>query len=201
MSDAGPMRELVSLGVIIAGCVVGLHLLVGEPLRQRAERTLGAVIEAQNRLDEIAGPLSMTTHEAAMLDVMRTRAREIAVANTHATDQLRVYGVVTDIAGACGVQIDRMEPASGASAGAEGARAQAYEISAVAPFPALVEFLDRVQRDAGFTIVTDFSFEPEARDGRPLLRATIRTVHYAFDLGEATDLTPGGRALTREDDE
>ena len=200
MSDGGPMRELVSLGVIVAGCVVGLHLLVGEPLRERAERTMGAVIEAQDRLDEIAGPSSMTTREAAMLDAMRSRARQIAEANTHATDQLRVYGVVTDIAGACGVQIDRMEPMSGAGGG-EGAGAQAYEISAVAPFPALVEFLDRVQRDAGFTIVTEFSFEPEAREGRPVLRTTIRTVHFAFDLGEAADLAPGGRALTREDDE
>jgi len=200
MSAGGPMRELVSLGVIVAGCVVGLHMLVGEPMRERAELTLGAVVEAQDRLDEIAGPMSMTTHEAAMLDVMRARAREIAEANGHATDQLRVYGVVTDIAGAAGVQIDRMEPTAGASTTGDGARAQAYEISAVAGFPSLVEFLDRVQREAGFTIVTDFSFEPEVRDGRALLRATIRTVHYAFDLREAADLAPGGRSLTREDD-
>ncbi|MFG0274030.1 MAG: hypothetical protein ACF8QF_03125 [Phycisphaerales bacterium] len=195
------LRDLVSLGVIVAGAVVGLHLVAGEPVRQRAERAQRAVQAAQARLNEVVNPTPLGVGEAATLSEMRRRAREIADESARGADQLRVYGAVTTIASECAVQIDRMEPASGGSAMSDDhVRAQAYEISAVATFPAIVSFIDRLQHDAGYTRVTGFSVEPEPQGGRPTLRVTIRTLHYAFDLGEAEALLREAQANAPEED-
>jgi hypothetical protein len=194
MNGAQPtsLRSVLSLAVIVAGAIVGLHLVAGEPIRQRAERAHRAVEAAQWRLNEVADPTPLAAGDAATLAEMRRRARAIADLSARSADQLRVYGVVTAIANECAVQIERMEPApGGAYESNERVRAQAYEISAIATFPAVVEFLDRLQRDAGYARVTGFALEPESLGGRPTLRATIRTLHYAFDLGD-------GDALVRD---
>lgn len=201
MRERGATRELLSLGVIVAGAVVGLHLLAGEPLRQQSERAQRAVEAAQARLDEVSDPAPLGAGDLATLDDLRARARAIADANALGADQLRVYSVVTDIARASGVQIDRMEPASGGARDEAGAVAsQAYEISALATFPSLVTFLERMQTEAGHARVIGFSIEPQAQDGRPTLRATIRTLHHAFNLGEARALADAQRAQGDEEE-
>lgn len=200
-AESSPIRSLASLGVIVAGAIIGLHLVAGEPIRQRAERAHRAVETAQSRLNEMTDPAPLGRGDAATLAEMRRRARVIAEQSARGADQLRVYGVVTAIANDCAVQIDRMEPApGGASESDERVRAQAYEISAVATFPAIVAFLERLQRDAGYARVTGFVVEPESQEGRPTLRATIRTMHYAFDLGDGDALVRDAQAAAPEED-
>ena len=199
LREQGPMRELMSLGVIVAGVVASLHLLAGDPLRQRAERAQLAVEAAQARLNEVTAPSPLGAGDLATLDDLRARALDISASNARAADQLRAYAAVTEIAGACAVQIDRMEPTSGG--GRDDAAAvvsQAYEISAVATFPSLVAFLERIQTEAGYAQVIGFSVEPQAHDGQPALRATIRTLHHAFDLGDAAGLAEPRRAGAEE---
>ena len=195
---------------LIAVTVVGaLHLGFVEPMRQRAQRASAGVQSAQARLAEATSlpapvQLSPSQREAGLEDLRRL-ARWFDARNRAASDPLLVYEGVRAQADGAGVQMARLEPTTPVqlSAAPRGRKAQnddtgvttlAFELDAVGAFPGFIDFLDAIERGAGFTRVTGFTFEPMARNGKPLVRASIRTSHFAFGLADAEALTGGQHA-------
>lgn len=188
--------------LIGAAALVGVSLGVLDPLRSAHEDAL-AQLEQSEALAAKAGEYAVRmpelTRERASADARLSTVGERSVM---ARDAAKMNASIEELAGRCGVTIQRTQPresvgpgmptvAVPAPAGADGAAAApalvkpdaviGFTIEAAGNFAGMTRFVEGLETSLGYTRVDSVRVSPDSEhDDR--VRATISTLHFAFSL-------------------
>lgn len=201
MSAVGSPKVVAEFAVALLACGA-IHYFFIAPAAGRAA-------SIRHQADTIAsqssnGPALTADQLTAMTDRARESARQIAERSSLARDETRLFTSVMSLADSAGVRVDQLQPLEpGPGERNPGAAnptptppapdtptdrplgpAAGYTITLSAPFANVVEFMQRMRTDLGFTVIRSVRIAPAGDSAEAGVRAVLTTEHYAFDVSK-----------------
>lgn len=191
-------RDTLAHGVIAATILVGAYMLVVDRLRHQLGQTRDEVAaltlqvrdseQLRDRVPELTQAMRRAEQQAAEI-----RDRSIAAGNDRA-----LYTALTELAQKHKVRLDELNPAAASArptiessgktppvpvdaAATEVEQAVAFSMVATASFSNIAEFMHAIQTQLGYSVIKNARILPVSEEPG-MVRATISTEHYAFDV-------------------
>jgi hypothetical protein len=196
------MRNVMAHGLIAGAILVGSYMLVVDRLqgKLRASRQESARLAKQVAESEYFRDLVPAMTQS--LNRVEAEAELIRKASDVSRDDRALYAAVMDMAQRHQVRLDEVNPATPTKTpvaerpvtppGAPPAppagpdvrrieKALAYTVVASGAYGDMVAFLRGVQQDLGYSVIRNVNITAQP-DGSGMVRATLSTEHYAFDV-------------------
>ncbi len=195
-------RDLSTMTFIVLALCGAASVMMFGPVRHR-ETQANLALEEAHRAAQLA-PSLLIESVAWREEEARGKAMQDYVAkhSTGAIDSAALTQRLYDMATICGLELSRIRPSAkhiNAGKNADGASKSAPQaalrvsLDTTADYQAVVRFLDSLETDFGFVRIETVRLTPVTSAGKPLVRATIESVHFAFDPALAEPkLTPEG---------
>ena len=184
----------VRLTIVVALTAAGWQFII-RPMRTRVVERRAEIEAMRQEIDASTQAIEAqrATPEQVITD-LRGRAADLRELWAVSADASRLYERFDALAHRYGITIERMEPKAAASQGTSPKDEEdtphiaeiGYSIELVATYDAVARFFRAVQGETGMVRVESFRIAPEESSGRePLVRASLRTVHYQVTGGLA----------------
>lgn len=175
-------RRLVPEAVIIAAALFGAWMLFVAPAREELA-VARAAYENAAQYSRIAGDPSFSrpSLDAAQREI-DLAIDEIDRRSKLALDQTTLQARLMAIGEANGVRIDRVSPARTRKVGDGKAddHAVSFDIACTGEYRNVAALIGDIEGDLGLTRVDEIGLRP-GNDSATVVRATLRTTHFAFD--------------------
>lgn len=195
-------RSVLSELVIGVALCVGVYALWIEPIERKlavAGRLEDEVAAERRRLE---GSTLEPAEAKKRLEAWAARAKQLEALNQAARSEAELVSASAELARRHSVRIDqvqpeRVPPEAGAKGGEHASRL-GQSITVSGSYPAVVAFLDGLERDLGLTRIKSVQVSPTGLPGSHEVTAVIRSEHFAFELAGvasvvATAAPEGGR--------
>lgn len=201
-------RDTLAHGVIAATLLVGCYMLFVDRLQRQLSLAQGqvAVLTAQVRDSE-----QLRDHVPEMTDALRSAealAQDIRRRSELSGDDRKMHTALSDLARRFNVRIDELNPVAPSARPVIEASAKlpavpvetpasdvehavAFSMVASASFSSISELMRAIQSELGYSVIKNARIVP-APDQPGMVRATIVTEHYAFDVTPRTGTAPQG---------
>ncbi len=185
----GSGRETVAICAMALAGVVAVVMLVNHRIEQRVN---------DRRMQVSALTVeSQSAPNAERLNQMRAQTTTLREWMTRGVmhDDIQLYSRVMDLGESFALRIDRIDPVTDENEDKTFAQRTRFSIDATGPYEQVARFLDAIEQEPGFHVVTRLSISPAEGDGN--VHAVISTEHHDFNPDEA----PARMAYVDEEDD
>ncbi|MEZ6243503.1 MAG: hypothetical protein R3B57_10725 [Phycisphaerales bacterium] len=201
MTHSVTRTYFIRLIVVISLAVAGWRFLIG-PMHTRVNERRATLDAMRDEIDAGSDQIQLQpTSPAEVIAELNHRADALRDLWGVSADASRLYERFDALAHRYGVTIERMEPRSGQNQSSSRADNPdtpqvaeiGYSIELVATYDAVARFLHAVQGETGMVRIESFRVAPEpSRGHEPMVRASVRTVHYQVTGGLTAFADAGG---------
>jgi hypothetical protein len=193
-------RQLVAQAAIGVTLCFGAYMLLADGPRTRLQT---ARAEVQGLQAQVQGAESMRDRIPAITKSLEAVERESAQVNQMgkaARDERGLFAALMALAAKHQVRLDELNPTRMGPGGAKETTAKTtgqadvavgYSMVAVGAYENIAGFLAAVSTELGYVAVRTVRLAPEPNDTARLVRATIETEHYSFDVSAPQPIAEG----------
>ncbi|MCX5689355.1 MAG: hypothetical protein NTV94_06135 [Planctomycetota bacterium] len=191
-------RDTLAHGVIAATVLIGAYMLVVDRLQRQLGQTRDQVAALTSQVHECEQLRDRVPEMTQALREAELQAAEIRQKSIAAGSDRTLYTALTDLALRYKVHLDELNPAAASArptiesngkvpavpteaAGVDVEQAIAFSMVATASFSNVAEFMHAIQTELGYSVIKSARILPVAEEPG-MVRATISTEHYAFDV-------------------
>lgn len=186
-------RQLALLRVVGVATLCGVAWgLIVSPTARQAEIHARAIEQTQQQIAAGAQAAADSPDPIAELSRLSTAARELKEFGAQPNDAQTLYNSYRQLADACGIRVDRVEPRTlDSTTGNSTVHSVVYTVDIAGTYEGVSKMIHAIQTQMGPTRVRAFRMTPASKPGADAsiphdwLVATIETVHVALVLPDA----------------
>lgn len=209
MKTVDPKRSLITESLVCVSVCAAAYFFLVDPASTRLGEVRGQLRQTSAMPAPTPGAAITPEEARKIMDEVRARVGEVEARSGPARDESALFASLMALAAAHNIRVDGLSPVGGAGDSGKGRRqggtqnvaapppppppgveapepvpvdtSVEYLMSTVCNYADLVRFVDALQRTGGYTVFKSIKVEPADDSAPDRVRATIGTIHLAFD--------------------